>query len=99
MKAQININWIILLLCLSSCRTAVQPADGFTINATINGLEDGWAKLVKLDLNTNGQILVDSTIIQNGAFSFAGHLETPYLHSIIINDAPEKIHIFLENSP
>jgi peroxiredoxin len=54
--------------------------------------------LVKLDLTTNEQVDVDSTRIENGRFTFIGILESPYLHTLLINGKSNKIHFFLENS-
>ena len=72
--------------------------EGFLIQANIEGIEKGKVWLAKLDLKTNERIYVDSAKIKNGMFDFKGKVESPYLHTIFINNDSNKIHLFLENS-
>jgi len=81
-----------------SCNTNTNNIDkGFSINGAIEGVANGQAILAKLDLVTNERIDVDSTEIKNGKFNFNGSLESPYVHTLLINKK-SKIHFFLENS-
>ena len=82
-----------------SCNN-MNPADpGYSIQADITGIKDGTARMVKLDLNTNEQVFVDSSQIIDGKFYFEGKLNSPYLHTIILPGTLQKFHLFLDNQP
>jgi len=85
-----------LIIILFSC--SPNQDNGFTIQAKIDGIENGKAILSKLDLETNKKVNVDSSEIIHGQFSFSGKVHSPYLHSIFINDTLGRIHLFLDNS-
>lgn len=87
---------LFILLLLLSCST--NQENSFTIHGNIDGLKSGKAVLSKLDLDTNQKVNVDSSQINNGFFSFSGNVNSPYLHSIFLNDFLGPIHLFLENS-
>jgi len=91
-----NILISFLIIFLFSC--SPNQDNGFTIQAKIDGIKDGKAMLSKLDLDTNQKVNVDSSDIKDGAFSFSGKVQSPYLHSIFLNDSLGKIHLFLDNS-
>ena len=82
----------LILLLFLSCNTK----DTYKITANIKDLPSGKVKLLKLDLNTNKTILVDSTRMINGKFNFTGKIKNPYVHTITINDTVLRIHLFLE---
>ena len=86
----------LFIVILFSC--SPNQNDGFSIQAKIDGIENGKAVLSKLDLETNQKVDVDSTQIIHGKFSFNGYVNSPYLHSIFINDTLGRIHLFLDNS-
>ncbi|MEN8223102.1 MAG: TlpA disulfide reductase family protein [Acidobacteriota bacterium] len=88
---------LLFLFVIQGCSSEKSPVDGFTVNCNINGAEDGKADLLKLDLNTNKSLTVDTVDIRDGKFVFSGDLKSPYFHTIRINDG-KKIHFFLENS-
>lgn len=82
---------------LVSCET--EPGEtGYIVNGNISNFESGTAYLVKLDLNTNKVVYVDTAIVIKGNFKFTGKLTSPYLHEIYFNDNNHKIDFFLENS-
>lgn len=85
-----------LLIFLLSC--SPEQDKHFTIRAKVNGLKDGTARLVKLDLESNQKVNLDSSKVINGIFSFSGKVHSPYLHSIFLNDSIGPIHVFLDNS-
>lgn len=87
-----------LAAIIHSCSLEKSAEDGYVINAEIIGLDDGIAVLAKLDLISNETIRIDTVPIKNGKFVFKGGLENPYMHTIFLNDADGKFHIFLENS-
>ena len=88
---------LILPVCLCSCRP-VGKSDTYHIIGESSQSFKGKAILAKLDLVTNKKQIVDSANIVRGRFSFKGSVETPYLHSIFINDIKTGINFFLENS-
>jgi len=97
-KIKISLQLLFLFTVMVSCNTNTNNIDkGFSINGAIEGVANGQAILAKLDLVTNERIDVDSTEIKNGKFNFNGSLESPYVHTLLINKK-SKIHFFLENS-
>jgi len=103
MKIMINKPWffisigILLVFSFTACQTTEKDTNGYVIEATISGLTEGRAILANLDLITNEQVDIDTATIEDNKFSFMGRVNSPYLHTIIINDTA-KIHFFLENS-
>lgn len=86
-----------ILATLFSCNKTEEKS-GFTITATIENAS-GTAKLLKLNLVNNETIVVDSTNIENGKFTFKGNVESPYFHTVMLNeDRGKRFHFFLENS-
>jgi len=89
---------LLVIVILQSCNSKDDKIDGYTINANIEGVRTGKAILVKLDLNTNEPVDVDSSEIINGKFTLNGEIESPYIYTIFINGKANKINLFLENS-
>ncbi|WP_066219599.1 DUF4369 domain-containing protein [Formosa haliotis] len=59
----------------TSCKSVDKP-DGYIISGTVNGLDSGWVKLIKPRvLFTDSIIVLDSTEIKNGKFSFKGKVD------------------------
>ncbi len=85
-----------IFLLLFTCTSHQEK--NYSIHAKINGVSKGRAILSKLDLDTNQKVIVDSCQIIDGSFYFSGRVQSPYLHSIFINDSLGRIHIFLDNS-
>ena len=46
----------------------------------------------------NDEVNVDSTSIKNEKFMLNGKVNSPYLHTLIINNAKHKIQFFLKNN-
>ena len=88
---------LLLSVCIYSCKP-VANSDTYQIIGKSKQAFTGKAILAKLDLVTNKRLIIDSTKIEDGEFSFKGSVETPYLHTIFINDNNNGIHFFLENS-
>ena len=88
---------LLLSVCIYSCnRTG--DSDTYQIIGKGKQAFTGNVVLAKLDLVKNKRLIVDSTNIRDGNFSFQGSVETPYLHTISINNNKNGIHFFLENS-
>lgn len=88
---------ILLILCFSCQDKETKPS--YTVSAQIDGLGTGEAILTKLNISNNEAVYVDTAQIVDGKFTFKGSMETPYLHSIMLNgDRSKRIHFFLENS-
>ncbi|MEN8152703.1 MAG: TlpA disulfide reductase family protein [Acidobacteriota bacterium] len=89
---------VIFFVFLQNCGASKSSETGYTINGKITGIKKGKVELAKLDLETNEKVVVDTVVLKDGKFVFQGKVESPYLHSIFINDKAGKIHFFLENS-
>lgn len=88
------------MLAFFACKNdnkSSESDDGFfKITGEIQNCDYGKARLTKLDINSNMPVTVDTTVVENGKFSFTGNVEYPYPFSIIINDT-FPINLFLEN--
>ena len=60
-----------LVLLLFSCN---EEDPGYKIHGSIDGIESGDARLLKLDLETNNPVGIDTVEIRNGEFTFSGHV-------------------------
>lgn len=89
---------IFTAIIFQSCISQHDKTEGYTLKGNIEGIDSGKAFLAKLDLVSNESVYVDSAEIQKGKFTFSGKTESPYLHTMFINDESNKIHFFLENS-
>lgn len=99
MRTLINVSVLfITFLIIFSCESISKGENSYSVQVNISGAKNGDVKLAKLDLFTNEMVIVDSCKMIHGAFSFSGNIESPYLHTIIFDQAPDKIHFFLENS-
>lgn len=98
MKLRISLIFLLALTIISGCEPSNSRTGGFIVTGRISGVDSGQAYLLKLDLETNEEVLVDSAEIKAGQFIFNGVLESPYVHSIRFTNENEKIHFFLENS-
>ncbi len=91
------LSFIAIVVIFQSCNSDRSANDGYFINGEITGVKDGKVLLVKLDLVTNEPVNVDSTEIINGKFTLKGKVESPYIHTLIINGESNKLHLFIEN--
>ncbi len=85
--------WIALGLLafgLNSCEQSV------SVSGHVEGLVAAKVKLAKLNLKNNKTLYVDSTVLEQGNFSFKLQKQEPYLHSLIFDDSL-KINFFLED--
>jgi peroxiredoxin len=98
MKLSVALLLSAFLFLTPSCNKGPGTSDGFTIEGHIAGIENGKAVLAKLDLVSNEKVEVDSTDIRDGSFAFKGKVESPYLHTIFLNEGQDRINLFLENS-
>ena len=87
-----------LLLLFTGCGPKPEMTEGYVIYGKIVGIDEGKVVLAKLDLVTNERVFVDSAEIRDGAFTLEGKVESPYLHTLFINNDQDKVHFFLENS-
>lgn len=85
------------LAILSGCISTKEETPSYSINADIEGIENGEAKLMYLNLTNNESVIVDSTEVTNGQFVFRGQVDHPYFYTIKINDSIGA-YFFLENS-
>ena len=91
--------WLVILFSagMLSCNSTSKN-NTYKIKGNVSNVKSGKAILAKLDLVSNKKVIVDSTSIVNGKFTFTGSVETPYLHSLFINNNKKGIPFFLENS-
>ena len=80
-----------LTICILSCS---KPKEGFTIKANINGLKD--STMVYL-FNGDTWNMIDSTIVLNNEFEFAGKLNDPVPISFIVKEHEIYPDFWLEN--
>ena len=72
--------------------------DGFTLKATVTGdLDNGTRVFLKTADSINRMMDVDTTVVENGAFSFSGVQNEPKLHYITLETAMGNIPLVLEN--
>ncbi len=82
-------------LVLASCNS---KPEGFTLKASFTGeLENGTKVFLKTTDSLNKLIDIDTTTIENGAFSFLGTQNDPKLHYIFIESNRGNIPLVLEN--
>ena len=98
MKRLYFIVWVLLFINLTACNKVETKDIGYHIVAEITGADDGVAKLIKLDLLTNEPVMIDSFRMKNGKLSFKGKVKSAYLHTILLPNSKDKIHLFLDNS-
>ncbi len=83
------------ILFLASCNST---PEGFTVNATVTGdLENGTKIYLKTTDSLNQLVDVDTTMVENGTFSFNGSQEKPMLHYIFVESNRGNIPFVLEN--
>ncbi len=87
---------IVPLLLFSACQEGAAKGDGYSIQGSIEGLENDLAYLI---LQTDGGIeTVDSTLIEKGKFNFKGSIDQPLMHFIRFADLTQGAPVFLENA-
>jgi peroxiredoxin len=86
--------YVLIFLTLLSCTSI---SDSIIIEGKVSGLENQTVKLLKLDLQTNEPLVVDSISSKNGVFKFIVKKEPSYLHTLIVNDSI-KFPFFVDKS-
>lgn len=82
-----------ILITILSCNS---DSKGYTINAKIDGVEDG--KIVTLKrFENNKPITVDTTRVKQGSFTFKGSTEIPDIHAFYIQNVRGSLPFILEN--
>jgi len=87
---------VIAFACENSDDKNVGAGTSFTINASIDSLVYTTAYLARY--KDGGFVKSDSTLIQNGTFSFTGSVESPTVHYILFDDSKDRISLFVENN-
>ncbi|PWL38811.1 thioredoxin [Flagellimonas aquimarina] len=83
------------ILFLASCNS---KPEGFVLNAKVTGeLDNGTNVYLKTTDSLNQLIDIDTTIVENGTFSFEGIQEKPQLHYIFVEANRGNIPFVLEN--
>lgn len=82
-----------VLLTILSCDS---DPKGYVIDAKIDGVEDG--KIVTLrTIKNNKPVMVDTTRVKNGSFTFNGSLNIPDFHMLFIENEKGSLPFILEN--
>lgn len=87
---------LILLGCNTRKNNGDNSSDGYTINGTIKGLDQGNVFLKQNGILTRTTNTLDSTQIINGVFAFQGHIETP--DKVFLEIGDNRVDFFLENT-
>ncbi|MEZ4810847.1 MAG: TlpA disulfide reductase family protein [Allomuricauda sp.] len=84
-----------ILLFLASCN--LKPK-GYTVNATVTGeLENGTKVYLKTTDSLNQLVDIDTSAVENGAFSFEGVQAEPKVHYLFVESARGNVPFILEN--
>ncbi|MCW3789188.1 TlpA disulfide reductase family protein [Plebeiibacterium sediminum] len=85
----------LLLVALLAISFVACQQKQYTIEGTIEGVEDGQAVLSKIE---NGRpVSIDTTQIVQGKFTFTGSEEVPQVYLVFIDDMKTPIMLFGEN--
>ena len=91
---------------LASCQS---KTDGYTIEGTLTGDAASGKAYLERSVYLSDPVVVDSTVVQNGSFTFSGKVERPGLYYVIIDlnkpgEEPDyhnkmfRTMLYLENS-
>jgi|GEM_PF-1534544 len=98
-KIPIGLGAIAMILSVISCKERKPIINGYTIDGTVNGLDQGWAYLIENDFtDRSGNNLIDSAKIEKGTFHFKGSTAHRDMVNLRLNDTYGG-RFFLENSP
>ncbi len=87
----------ILFGLLTSCEQKnTSQLNDFSLTGNIDSISDGWVYLKKREKGTF--VIIDSTQLQEGSFSFTGQIGLPELHYILVPGEKYYIPFFLEGS-
>ena len=93
MKRFLTALWMFALII--SCSTDKEKMQSYTITGNIEGVPDG---MVYMQVYAPGYkvIVVDSTEIQDGGFTFTGKIDKPTFYYFKINDKQRAVNFFVE---
>lgn len=78
---------------LASCQS---KTDGYTIEGTLTGDAASGKAYLERSVYLSDPVVVDSTVVQNGSFTFSGKVERPGLYYVIIDlNKPAKSRIII----
>ncbi|MBL4669838.1 MAG: AhpC/TSA family protein [Flavobacteriales bacterium] len=87
---------VIAVACGSSTEEVVNVEPAFKIDVKIDAIAYKMAYLTKYK---EGEFVKsDSVVIENGAFTFTGSVESPNVQYILFDDSKERIVVFIDNS-
>jgi len=80
------IKYFLSVICLTlySCTS---KTESIIVEGNVSGLENQTVKLLKLDLQTNEPVVVDSFSSKKGEYKFIVKKEPSYLHTLFLNDS------------
>ena len=84
------------IFLLSAFLFAFSLIGKFTISGNTKGLENGTKVYLEKPDDKKGLIILDSTQVNEGMFSFKGTVPEPSLHFITIQGVKEKLYFILE---
>lgn len=92
---------VALMLLLCSCKgkqgkTNLRQKEGYSVQGTIKGLEDGKIYLTQNDVLSRTSKVLDSASIKDGKFVFTGFIDHPDQITLVSGD--KYIRFFLENA-
>jgi peroxiredoxin len=93
-KILANIIIIAVVTSVISCNK--KNTDGFTLEGTVTGADNGWIFLKKRE--EGKMITSDSVEIKEGKFAFAGNVDLPEMYYLKLNNADGVLPFFIENS-
>ncbi|MBS9463416.1 AhpC/TSA family protein [Flagellimonas sp. 389] len=84
-----------VIIVLASCNS---KPEGYTLKATVTGeLENGTQVYLKTTDSLNQLVDIDTTTVENGAFTFTGSQEKPMLYYVFVEENRGNIPFVLEN--
>ncbi len=85
----------LLIMLLAACSS---NSDGYKLKGTLTGeVADSIAVYLKTTDSLNQLVEVDTTLIQEGTFNFAGTTAEPQLHYVFVEGLRGSIPVILEN--
>lgn len=88
---------VTLLFFIGCSSGGEKVAGGFTINGTINGVEDGTVVYLE-QVKDNDLVKRDSTKVEGGKFDVSGKVDYPEMIYLRIGDSNNMINFFVENA-
>ena len=85
---------IVISIGLFSFKSII--TNDYIITGTLNGIENGTSITLERQDETNGIIIVDSTKVQDGKFSFKGTALEPSIHFLQVKNITGKVVFILE---